>query len=232
MRHERSIDGSLIAGVVLASAVFATAVLAITGFAALAVESPPLGPQFQQPAGGVEGASGFALNASTYSGVPVAGEGMNFLITYRNHGSVTESVQITDTLPSGAEFSRAWWGEGNQPNAGDDLPPGNPLPGGAVAWQLPDLGGGEMRWFHLEVWLSPNLNPGDDIINCAIIGPASDETTVEDNQDCTVDSVNPSGPNLGITTTHEWRLPDYGELSHEIRFWNWGVQPVNRRGDH
>ncbi len=226
MRRKPAVDAPIILGVVLASAVFAAAIFAISGFAAAIVDSPLVARESRLGGGDVEGASGFALDVSTYSGVPVPGSWMNYLITYENQGPSTEPIQLTDTLPVGAEFSRAWWGDGNQPNAGDPLPSPTVLPGGEYVWELPDLGAGEMRWFHVEIWLPSDLPPGNSIINCATIAPATDETTLEDNNDCSYDLVNPFGPNLGLTTTHQWRLPDYGELSHQIRFWNWGDEAI------
>jgi uncharacterized repeat protein (TIGR01451 family) len=224
MGRERTTDLALVIGVGLSAAVFAASVFAVSGFASL-VAAPPLRVEATQSAiQHVEGASGLAIQAETFAGVLVPGWSVNYLVIYDNLGGATAPITVTARLPEGTFLVQAWWGLGDQPDAGQELPsPTEPTPG-TLVWKLPDLPGGETRWFHIELFLDPALlGPGAELSLCGDISPAPDETSAEDNQFCTYDLLNSSGPNLAVKKSHEWTTPDFSELRYEIRVWNWGT---------
>jgi uncharacterized repeat protein (TIGR01451 family) len=224
MGRERTTDLSLVVGVVLSAAVLAASLLAVTGFASL-VAAPPLSVEASQSAiEGVEGATGLAIEAETHSGALVPGENINYLVTYKNLGGATSPITVTAGLPGGTFLVQAWWGLGDQPDPGQELPDPIESTDTKIVWGLPDLPAGETRWFHIELFLDPaDLNPDDGLAPCWDISPASDETSDEDNHFCTYDVLNPSGPNLAVSKSHEWTTPDFSELRYEIRVWNWGT---------
>jgi uncharacterized repeat protein (TIGR01451 family) len=155
----------------------------------------------------------------------VPGGRVEYRVFYENVGVVTEPVSITDTMPLWSDFSGAWWGEGNQPNAGQPLT-GTVMIDDKLIWDLGQLEGGGARWFHVEMWLSSNLQVGETITNTTEVAPASFETSLADNQDTRIDVLNDFGPNLAVTKSNEWRVPEYDQLTYSVRFSNIGSQGV------
>jgi len=224
MRRDRSIDASLVVGAVLASVVFVTGLAAVSGFAAKMNEKSATRIASQSASVEIAGESGFRLEMDLLAGEVVPGGRVEYLVRYENVGPITETVSITDTMPFWSNFGGAWWGEGDQPNAGQPLTT-TVVFDEAVIWDLGQLEGGGARWFHVEVWLSPDLQVGQTITNTTEIAPASFETSLDDNHDIRVDVLNDFGPNLAVSKAHEWSLPGYERLSYSIDFWNLGTIP-------
>ena len=226
MRRDRSVDVSLVVGAVLASVVFVTGLAAVSGFAARMTESPATRSMSDGASSDSADQNGFVLEMDLHAGEVVPGGWVEYLVLYENVGAVTEPVHITDTMPQWSTFEGAWWGEGNQPNAGEPLT-GTVVIDGKAIWDLGQLEGGGARWFHVKAWLSPNLQAGQTITNTTDIAPASFETSLDDNRAIRVDVLNDFGPNLAVSKAHEWSLPGYDKLSYSIDFWNLGTLPQN-----
>ena len=168
MRRNRTVDVSLVVSAVLASVVFVTGLAAVSGFAAKAAESPAT--KNASPESG--GPSGFRLEMDLHAGVVVPGGRVEYLVIYENVGVFTEPVSITDTMPQWSEFGGAWWGDGNQPHAGQPLT-GTVMIDNMLIWDLGQLEGGGVRWFHVQMWLASELQVGQTISNTTEISPAS-----------------------------------------------------------
>ena len=221
MRRDRSIDASLVVGAVLASVVFVTGLAAVSGFAAKMNEKSATRIASQSASVEIAGESGFRLEMDLLAGEVVPGGRVEYLVRYENVGPITETVSITDTMPFWSNFVEAWWGEGDQPNAGQPLTTTVVLDE-AVILDLGQLEGGGARWFHVAVWLPSDVEPGQTITNTTEIAPASFETSLDNNLDVRVDTLNDWGPNLVVRKAHEWSLPGYDKLSYSIGFWNLG----------
>jgi len=225
MRRDRTVDVSLVVGAVLASVVFVTGLAAVSGFAAKTTESPATRSASLGQSPKSAGHSGFRLEMDLHAGELVPGGRVEYRVFYENQGAITETVSLTDTMPLWSEFGGAWWGDGDQPNAGRSLT-GTVMIDGSLIWDLGQIEGGGARWFHVEMWLASDLQAGQTITNTTEIAPASFETSLDDNHGIRVDALNGFGSNLAVTKSHEWRAPEYDQLAYTIRFANIGSQDV------
>jgi uncharacterized repeat protein (TIGR01451 family) len=163
------------------------------------------------------------VNKRFHNGVIVPGGNINYIIGYRNHGNTASNVTVTETIPAGLTFTGAWWG-GGQEGEGEPLP--DPIVSGdQLIWHLDEtpIDGG--RWFHVEMDIDDQAEPGTEFGNCVEIAGDGPDDQPEDNVACETVTINPPGANLAVTKRHEWHNGD-ARLSYEVTLFNLGDEPV------
>ena len=150
--------------------------------------------------------------------VLVPGGYINYRIEYSNHGNVTTTMRITDTLPSGLSYQSAWWG-------GNSAPLPEPIIiGNQVIWDLDGLGVNDQRVINIHVLIDETVEPVIPIENCVAATGDGPDSYPEDNHNCFSVMIYPPGPNLQVEKWHEWHGD--GQLSYTVQFANLGDQPV------
>ena len=163
------------------------------------------------------------LDKSIHNYVPVPGGWINYFFRYDNNGNVPTHIWITDTVPNGLSYESVNWG-GGQPQEGEPFP--DPaIIGNQLVWDLGVVSAGDAAWFHVQMNISDTLSPGDILTNCATVGIDGDEDTPEDNTSCYPVTLNPNGPNLRVTKSHDWHGD--GQLGYQIKFENIGDEIVS-----
>ncbi len=154
-------------------------------------------------------------------GVLVPGGEIGYNLHVANHGNLTATVTLTDTLPAGTSFIESWSGDGRE--YGPIVP--SYIGADIVTWDLGEIDPGS--WINIELHLAidPALEPNDVLTNCAEIMVEEGDVFPDDNAACRTDAVREEGPNLRIYKDYRWNWE--GQIQYDIYFQNVGTEPLS-----
>jgi uncharacterized repeat protein (TIGR01451 family) len=153
-------------------------------------------------------------------GVMVPGEEVSYNVHVRNQGNMAAGFTLTDTLPEGTSFERAWWWDGRE--VGEVVPAFPEL--GVAVFDLGELKPAEFRDVEVRLLLDSDLLPGTEFGNCVEINSVGPGDWPEDNEDCAVEMVYDEGPNVRIEKSYQWNGD--GQMQFYLNFWNLGTQTL------
>lgn len=162
------------------------------------------------------------IQKNVHVSVPVPGGWVNYFLHYWNNGNTETHAWITETVPSGLTFEGANWG-GGTPYENQSLPAPTVI-GDQLVWDMGVLPVGSDLWFHVQMNISDAHSEGDTIDNCAYIGSDGIDDNPANNTGCTSFTLNPNGPNLYVTKSHQWN--GSGQLQYRIYYTNMGDETI------
>ncbi len=160
------------------------------------------------------------LNIGTWpwTGDPVAGQEYVYVVNICNEGATASTeVIVTDTLPLLTSMV-SWW----SPDPGWELLDQVPT----LIFSRPTLNGGRCSELDINVLLSDQAQPGDQLHNQAGVSSVSD-LSPDNNYADNWSSVGSPYYNLHIGTNWvQGQFVPNGDISYEFWFSNWGNMPV------
>ena len=151
-------------------------------------------------------------------GMLVPGGEIGYNLHVANHGNLTATISLTDTLPAGTSFVESWSWDGRDyveigPSyIGDD----------EVSWNLGEIPPGAWINIDLHLDIAPTLEYDEVLNNCAETVVAEGDARPFDNTACRTDAVREEGPNLRIYKDYRWNSE--GQIRYEITFQNVGTE--------
>jgi uncharacterized repeat protein (TIGR01451 family) len=141
------------------------------------------------------------VKKSLSGGVTVAGNQLNYFLSYDNNGNTTaHSVLLTDTLPAGTSFVDAGYGT---PNGFVTVPYSYHV-GNMYVWDLGTLIPGAFGRFDIRVRSDASTPAGTMLTNVARISGHETDTWPFDDVASVSARIYPSGPNLHIYKEWQW----------------------------
>jgi uncharacterized repeat protein (TIGR01451 family) len=120
---------------------------------------------------------------------------------YGNNGNApVYNMKITDTLPAGTTFNRAWrW----VPYGEEPFTP-TMVTADYVVWDIPTLTNGFDGDIGVELRVDGGTSPGTVLTNAVEISPQPGEDHYDDNVSVITETLQGSGANLRVEKYHEW----------------------------
>jgi len=151
------------------------------------------------------------------SGMLVPGGEIGYSLQVANHGNMTATITLTDTLPTGTTFGESWAWDGRE------YVPFAPTHIGVddVSWSVGEMPPGS--WLNIDLRLDIDLALEYDttLTNCAEIVVAEGDAWPRDNVACHTEVVREPGPNLRVYKDYYWNWE--GSIHYEIHFQNVGT---------
>ena len=163
-----------------------------------------------------------SISKTWANGSVVPGGRLTYSLNFWVNGNVRpQALLITDTLPVSTTLA--------QINAvGLDVTQYNSGPG-YVVWQVNGAGNSWNSGFQVALDVDPSAAPGAVLTNSAevgALGPYPEENNTIDNSSQVVVTLNPPGPNLKVSQTHNLDLMFMGDFRYIITFENPGSETI------
>ncbi len=153
-------------------------------------------------------------------GVLVPGGEIGYNLHVANHGNLTGTITLTDTLPAGTSFIESWSGDGRE--YGPIVP--SYIGADMVIWDLGEIDPGSWINIDLHLAIDSALEAGDALTNCAEIMVEEGDVFPDDNAACLTEAVREDGPNLRIYKDYRWNWE--GQIQYDLTFQNVGTEPL------
>jgi uncharacterized repeat protein (TIGR01451 family) len=153
-------------------------------------------------------------------GTLVPGGQIEYNIHVANHGNLTTTVWLTDTLPADTAFAGSWTWDGREYMEIEPLT----VSDSDVTWSLGEIPPGGWVNVDLRLDIDPSVAYNEVLTNCAKISIEEEDAWPHDDESCYIDHVREPGPNLRILKDYGWN--GHGQIEYQITFQNVGTEPL------